>query len=135
MTRSTLRPLIERCAAEAASKFGAMFAEVLGTGTSRECVFARREAIRNVLAESRCSYRALADAWGIDPQMVRRAVEDAEPMRPFSINDTAAARAALSAKLAWQYGPDRAMAILAGTDPQTQADIARWNALGSGSAA
>lgn len=37
--------------------------------------------------------------------------------------------------LAWSYGEERAARIIAGQDPKTQADIARWQALGRRSAA
>ena len=33
------------------------------------------------------------------------------------------------------YGPERAKLIVSGRDPKTQADLARWNALGRRSAA
>lgn len=38
--------------------------------------------------------------------------------------------AAFAERLRWRYGPERAASILAGTDPATNADIAKWNALG-----
>lgn len=38
-------------------------------------------------------------------------------------------------RLAWLYGHERAGAIRAGTDTDTQADIAKWNALGRRAAA
>ena len=34
------------------------------------------------------------------------------------------------ARLEWLYGPTRAYAIHRRTDPQTRADIAKWNNLG-----
>lgn len=34
--------------------------------------------------------------------------------------------------LAFQYGPDRARSIMAGTDAATNADLAAWRALGTG---
>jgi hypothetical protein len=33
--------------------------------------------------------------------------------------------------LEWHYGLDRAVAITAGSDPATEADVAAWNRLGS----
>lgn len=38
-------------------------------------------------------------------------------------------------RLAWSYGPDRAAQIIAGNDPATQGDVARWNSLGRKDAA
>lgn len=130
MTRQALRRLIERCATEAASKYGAKVADVLGTSRTRECVFARRDAMRSTLSACGCSEYQLAKAWGVDRQTVHRAVAVEEPHRPFSINEGAAADTALRAKLVWLYGAERAAAILAGNDPATQADIRRWNSLG-----
>ena len=34
-------------------------------------------------------------------------------------------------RLVWQYGPERAAAIIDGTDPATEADIAAWRNLGA----
>jgi hypothetical protein len=34
-------------------------------------------------------------------------------------------------RLLWLYGPERAAEIMAGRDEATQADIAKWNALGN----
>lgn len=38
-------------------------------------------------------------------------------------------------RLAWLYGEQRAYQIYSGRDPETQADIAAWNALGGRHAA
>jgi hypothetical protein len=35
------------------------------------------------------------------------------------------------ARLAWQYGPDRASLIMDGKDPKTKADIMAWRHLGA----
>lgn len=34
-------------------------------------------------------------------------------------------------RLLWQYGPERTTRILSGLDEKTNADIAKWRALGS----
>lgn len=34
-------------------------------------------------------------------------------------------------RLLWQYGPERASAIIEGRDPATEADIAAWRNLGA----
>ncbi|MGE5500595.1 MAG: helix-turn-helix domain-containing protein [Ignavibacteriales bacterium] len=36
----------------------------------------------------------------------------------------------LKTRLTWAYGPERATSIIDGKDPATNADIAKWNALG-----
>jgi hypothetical protein len=56
---------------------------------------------------------------------------------PFSKNGGAAQcwRTHTWWNLEWQYGSERAERIMAGRDPKTQADRARWNALGRRSAA
>lgn len=36
----------------------------------------------------------------------------------------------LGEALSWRYGPERASVILAGRDPETNKDIARWRSLG-----
>ena len=33
-------------------------------------------------------------------------------------------------RLVWQYGPERAKAIVEGRDPATEMDLARWRTLG-----
>lgn len=38
-------------------------------------------------------------------------------------------------RLAWLYGPERALEILAKRDERTNADLARWSALGRRAAA
>lgn len=37
----------------------------------------------------------------------------------------------LARRLAWQYGPERAAAIMAGHDQRAKADLARWRQVGA----
>jgi len=44
-------------------------------------------------------------------------------------------RLQLSERLAWRHGPERAEQILAGRDPEANADLAAWRNLGRKGAA
>ena len=46
-------------------------------------------------------------------------------------HEQAEAAAEHVSRLAWAHGNDRAAAIIAGRDPETEVDIARWRALGA----
>lgn len=125
-----LKRQIRRYAQTSADKYGVDVNQVLGMSRSRAVLIARRHAIRKLIRYTGCSQAQVAEAWGIDPQTVSGAVKDSKPLRQFSINAPVAAEGAVRAKLTWQYGPERAQAILSGNDVATQADIARWNHLG-----
>ncbi len=101
----------------------------------RRIVKARERAFLRILKETGCSMNGLADVWGCDASAVRRAVarqQERIARRPTMASAEAIAQHART--VAFLY-PERARAILAGRDPATLADLARWNALGRKSAA
>lgn len=130
-----LKRQIRRCVQSSAERYGVSIEDVLNMTRTRAAVIARRHAIRKLLRYTGCSQAQLAEAWGIDPASVKAAVRDELPLRSFGITEPVAASESILAKLAWQYGANRARQIVAGGDPATQADIEAWCMLGRKDAA
>lgn len=130
-----LNRTIRRYAQASAEKYGVSVNDLLTMKRGRAILKARRETIRKVLRYTGYSQAQVALAWGIDPKTVRDAVVDAPTIRKFGVTEIVAAEDAVAEKLTWQYGTKRAATILAGCDPETLADIAKWNNLGRRAAA
>lgn len=121
------RRLVERIITEEARRTGSAPYDVLNMGMTPEAKRARAEAIRRIAAESQCGAKEIAAVWGMDASTAFRAL--------LAPGETMVAplwhEADTSARLRWQYGDARAAQIMAGDDPNTQADIAAWNRLGA----
>lgn len=125
------REAVERIAASVARRAGLPTNSLFFKMYEGAVVRARQTAFRRILRETGCSMNGLADVWGCDLKCVQRAVSK---RRARAIHKPSPAHVQYEAAIRWHY-PVSAAAILGGKDPQTQADIARWNALGRRAAA
>ncbi len=107
---------------------GATVHGVRSMSTAHPNVRARWMAWRQIVEETNCGYGELANLFGCGVKAIGVAVG----VRP---NPTFDPVKGLKSRLQWQRGSDAAADILNGRDPSTQADIARWNALGRKDAA
>lgn len=69
------RALVERIAAEEASRARVAPIAVLAMSTTRGAIRARRNAFARIVAETGCTYAALAEVWGCDRQIPGRYVK------------------------------------------------------------
>lgn len=143
MTKLKDRPDWRACAAiikDEARKMGvdayAVTTAVTGSLPVRAC---RRVAIRRILAELNCSQSGLAAVWGISITTIRLALEEVGAKQAYTKGQRRSPPTAdeinsqrLHERLRWAHGDERAATIMAGNDPQTNADVERWNRLGSG---
>ena len=130
------REFIQAVATEEARRAGADLGDVLGMAYGRRSRNAREAAMIRILDETGCSKSALARLWGCDRQLPGRyqrgnrrgkVVTPKPPPAPaLAIYDRMTRLRLLS-----RHGEQRAVQIMAGLDPQTQADIAAWRGLGA----
>jgi hypothetical protein len=111
----------------AARQAGLTEADIL-VGRHRLAVALRQRLWRKIHRITGCSLSGLAEVWGIDRQAICRVIE-----RPEAEDVALKTRSRIQAEAAlrFHYGDVRAAAILDGRDPATNADVARWNAIGS----
>ena len=120
---SLTRDLIRAVATEEAACAAATVDDVLGMAFNGRAKHARRRAMVRLMRETGCDPRRLAKLWGCDPSVVFRARNITTPARSEYDADT-------SLRLQWRHGPERAAAIINGTDLATVRDLAAWRSLG-----
>lgn len=132
---------VERIIRSVARRAGVPWPNLMHVQHDREVVALRERAWLRILRETGCSITGLADVWGCDRKSIQRAIQKAGS-KLAAKNEGVRRKAAAKAKAEAQHAatvrflyPDRAAAILSGKDPQTQADVARWNAIGRRSTA
>jgi hypothetical protein len=129
------RALVDRIATEEALNAHCTLAELLHMSARPEAKAARIRAWARIIAETGCTARQLAEAWGCCPETIWRAfpgpkagrpgTERPKPPRPIYDADTVS-------RLQWRHGVQTAALIAAGRDPATEADRAAWAKLGGG---
>ena len=117
------RKLVLRIVTEEADRAAVEIADVLGGKGSADAREARSRAMCRIVRESGCDASGLARVWGCDRVTVSQYAREVLERGPTPVDDGTRAR------LHWQYG-DRARAIIAGREPATLQDLARWRALG-----
>ena len=121
--------VVERIATEEAAEAGARLGDVLSMRLDGRAKLARRRAWKRILRETGCSVSGLADVWGCDRQAIEKAIRKPEkPKGQFPILDEPGM--GTFNRLAWQYGPERAMRIATRQDEPTNWDVAFWRAIG-----
>ena len=132
---------VERIIRSVARSAGVPWPNLIHITHDRETVRLRARAFVRIMRETGCSISGLAQVWGCDRKSIQRAVQKAG-VRLGAQKANATRRAKAKAKADAQHAatvrflyPERADAILSGNDPQTQADVARWNAIGRRDAA
>jgi len=148
---STVPPRVLAIMEEVAAKHKVTTAELLSRGQTKRVYAARQEAIRAVAAvpgaNGKPSTTSIGRWFGRDHSTIVHALGNthgkfaarcaamsavgARKRRERLEQAAAAATAEHVSRLAWAHGNDRAAAIIAGRDPETEADIARWRALGA----
>lgn len=118
---------VERIAREEAARAGITFEQILGAEKRQSFAImrARQVAFARIVQETGCSGRGLAKAWGFTQRQVHKALKGS-----FGVYD-----APTVARLTWQYGDERAAAIIAGKDWRTSRGRNLWTNLGQRSAA
>jgi hypothetical protein len=131
------RELVQRVIVETAEQLGVL-PDVVAFRRTKLITRARVEVWRRLVIDAGYSPIGVAKAWGTDPSAIYRALKAAgHDVRTRSTgNDDVKPpyRKHYEACIRWQY-PDRADAILAGSDARSNADLAHWDALGRRSAA
>lgn len=117
---------IQRIVGEEAQAANVSAEQIIGVSRDGRVVRARHHAIRRILCETGCSQMGLADVWGCSDATVRNAL--ANKSKP----DRGGYDVETRSRLTWRYGEARTAQIVAGRDPKTRWDIARWRALGLG---
>ena len=118
-----------RVISEEAAAAGADATRVLNMAKDRRSRAARANAINRVARETGAGPKAISLAWGCCEETVG-CVLGRKPPTPKPAKTVNGYDERTMARLQWQYGPERAVAIVAGIDPATNADLAAWNALG-----
>ena len=119
--------VVERIAAEEAAEAGTRLGDVLSMRLYGRAKQARTRAWKRILRETGCSVSGLADVWGCDRQAIEKAIRKPEkPKGQFPILDEPGM--GTFNRLAWQYGPERAMRIATGQDDATNRDLLHWKA-------
>lgn len=117
-------------------------AVVMCQSIDRKVTAARRSAVRRILKEIGCTQAGLSQVWGIGVMAIRAALAEVGEKRSYKAAPQSPKPKVRETyddmtrrRLAWKYGDARASQIIAGEDPNTNADIARWRAIGSRRAA
>lgn len=139
MTRLTDRPdrsILTRIIREEAASAGVSETDVIQGVRAPAVMAARYAAIRRALKVTTCTQQGLARVWGIDVATIRQAMAEVGEKRAYPAPERAPKSSGpvydlnTADRLAWAHGEARAAQIVAGRDPRTESDIARWRALG-----
>jgi len=129
------RDLVQRIAADEAQRSRCTLDELIHMSTRAEAKAARIRAWARIIAETGCTGSELARIWGCEREAIYRAFPKkrtwtVEPKPRPEPEPKPLYDAATKARLYARYRSIRADRIIEGRDPETQADIAAWRALG-----
>lgn len=122
--------LILQFASEEAEAAGAKVGDVLGMAIDIRSKAARRRAMDRIIAETGCSYSALARLWGCDRNIPGRYTRPPATPPVYRRAEKPLYDANTRHHLRLAHGETRAAEIIAGADAQTNIDIAAWRSLG-----
>lgn len=128
MPNEPSRELVLRVVQEEALTTRVTITDILDMHVSPAAVAARVRCWKRIMQEADCGSKGLARVWGCSPRAIRDQLHPKTAKAPTAQKPSVYDPATL-ARLAFQYGPDRAEAIAAGQDRATSLDIARWNRL------